>query len=172
MPAVQHVALSYPRLQGSEAQVKWSMVDYYRSLLLSKCQDLSDDQLKRRAVPSSNITLLGLLRHLTKVEHYWFQRCFLGRPQPAIYSTSEYPDADFNDLDGLGTGEVVARYLAVCEESRAIAREHELVEIAALRREGEPVSLRYIGAHMIDEYARHLGHADLIREAIDGSTGG
>ena len=172
MPAVEHVELSSPLLQGTEAQVTWSMVDYHRSLLLLKCQGLDDGDLTRRAVPSSNVTLLGLLRHLTKVEHYWFQRCFLGRAQPAIYSTPEEPDADFDRLDETATDEVVARYLAICDESRAIARAHELTEIAALERDGEPVSLRFIGVHMVDEYARHLGHADLIREAIDGATGG
>ena len=172
MPAVEHVVVPSPLLRGSEADVTWSMLDYYRGVLLYKCEGLDDEDLKRRAVPSSNLTLLGLLRHVTKVEHYWFQRCFLGRAQPAIYSTPEYPDADFEHLDDTATDEVLARYLAICDESRAIARDHELSEIAAQDRDGEPVSLRFIGVHMIDEYARHLGHADLIREAIDGARGG
>ena len=172
MPAIEHVDVSPPLLSGSEATVTWSMVDYYRSLLLFKCEGLDDADLRRRAVPSSNLTLLGLLRHLTKVEHYWFQRCFLGRTEPAIYSTREHPDADFERLDDTATDEVVTLYLAICNESRAVARDHELTEIADQRRDGQPVSLRFIGVHMVDEYARHLGHADLIREAIDGATGG
>ena len=172
MPAVEHIEITPPLLRGTEAEVTWSMVDYYRSLLLFKCEGLDDADLRRRAVPSSNLTLLGLLRHLTKVEHYWLQRCFLGRSEPAIYSTSEHPDADFEHLDDAATDEVVTRYLAVCDESRAVARDHGLDEIAAVRRDGESVSLRYIGVHMVDEYARHLGHADLIREAVDGATGG
>ncbi len=148
------------------------MVDYCRSVALLKCQNLSDVQLKRRASPPSELSLLGLLRHLTKVEHYWFQRCFLGRDEGPLYSTTLHPSADFDDLDSVDTRDVVELYLATCEASRQVARDHSLDEIAARQRDGADVSLRYIGVHMIDEYARHLGHADLLREAIDGSTGG
>ena len=172
MPAVEHVEPSFPRLNGTEEQVTWSMVEYCRSVLLLKCQNLSDGQLKRRATPPSELSLLGLLRHMTKVERYWFQRCFLGSEEGPTYSTTEHPNADFDDLDSIDTDEVVARYVAACDLSRQVARTHRLDEIAVLQRGGEDVSLRYIGVHMIDEYARHLGHADLLREAIDGSVGG
>jgi uncharacterized damage-inducible protein DinB len=172
MPAVEHVEPSFPRMTGTEAQVTWSMVDYCRSVLLLKCQNLSDGQLKRRASPPSQLSLLGLLRHLTKVEHYWFQRCFLGRDEGPLYSSTQHPNADFDDLDSPDTREVVELYLATCEASRQVANAHSLDDVAALQRADEDVSLRYIGVHMIDEYARHLGHADLLREAIDGSTGG
>jgi len=172
MPAVEHVEPSFPRLNGTEEQVTWSMVEYCRSVLLLKCQNLSDGQLKRRATPPSELSLLGLLRHMTKVERYWFQRCFLGSEEGPAYSTTEHPNADFDDLDSIDTDEVVARYVAACDLSRQVARTHRLDEIAVLQRAGEDVSLRYIGVHMIDEYARHLGHADLLREAIDGSVGG
>jgi uncharacterized damage-inducible protein DinB len=172
MPAVEHVEPSFPRMTGTEAQVTWSMVDYCRSVLLLKCQNLSDGQLKRRATPPSELSLLGLLRHLTKVEHYWFQRCFLGRDEGPLYSSTQHPSADFDDLDATDTREVVELYLTTCEASRQVTKAHSLDEIATLQRTNEDVSLRYIGVHMIDEYARHLGHADLLREAIDGSTGG
>jgi uncharacterized damage-inducible protein DinB len=172
MPAVEHVEPSFPRMTGTEAQVTWSMVDYCRSVLLLKCQNLNDDQLKSRATPPSELSLLGLVRHLTKVERYWFQRCFLGSDEGPVYSTTEHPNADFDDLDALDVEEVVERYLAACDASRLVATTHALDEIAALQRGGEDVSLRYIGVHMVDEYARHLGHADLLREAIDGATGG
>jgi len=172
MPAVEHVDLRYPRMTGTEAEVTWSMVDYCRSVLLLKCQNLDDEQLKQRAVPSSDLTLLGLLRHMTKVEHYWFQRCLLGSTETAIYCTTEEPNADFDDLDSVPVAEVIERFLATCDASREIAAAHELEQMSALQRDGENVSLRYIGVHMIDEYARHLGHADLLREAIDGAVGG
>ena len=169
MPAVEHVDLRYPHMTGTEAEVTWSMVDYCRSVLLLKCQNLDDEQLKQRAVSPSNLTLLGLLRHMTKVEHYWFQRCFLGSTETAIYGTPEEPHADFDDLDAVSIAEVIERFLTTCDASRRIAATHELEHVAALQRDGENVSLRYIGVHMIDEYARHLGHADLLREAIDGA---
>jgi len=172
MPAIEHVEPSFPRMSGTEEQVTWSMVDYCRSVLLLKCQNLSDHQLKLRATPPSELSLLGLLRHMTKVERYWFQRCFLGSEEGPVYSTTEHPNADFDDLDSADTHQVVERYLAACDESRGVARSHRLDEIAVLQRAGADVSLRYIGVHMIDEYARHLGHADLLREAIDGSVGG
>jgi hypothetical protein len=172
MAAVEHVEPSFPRLAGTESQVVWSMVDYLRSVVLLKCQNLSDDQLKERAVAPSDLTLLGLVRHLTKVEHYWFQRCFLGREEAPIYSTAEHPNADFDDLDSIDVVEVVDRYLRTCDASREVARHHGLDELATTQRNGTDVSLRYIAVHMVDEYARHLGHADLIREAIDGSVGG
>jgi uncharacterized damage-inducible protein DinB len=172
MPAVEHVEPAFPRMTGTEAQVTWSMVEYCRSVLLLKCQNLSDQELKARAVAPSELSLLGLLRHMTKVERYWFQRCFLGRDEEPVYSSTEHPNADFEDLDSVDVDEVVARYLEACDASRAVARTHDLDEMAALQRRGEDVNLRYIGVHMIDEYARHLGHADLIRETLDGSVGG
>ncbi len=172
MPAVEHVEPAFPRLTGTEGEVTWSMVDYCRSVVLLKCQNLSDEQLKRRATPPSALSLLGLLRHLTKVEHYWFQRCFLGREEAPLYSTAQHPNADFDDLDSVDPRDVVALFVATCAASRAAAREHGLDEIAAQQRSGDDVSLRYIAVHMVDEYARHLGHADLLREAIDGATGG
>ena len=172
MPAVEHVEPHFPRMSGTEAQVTWSMVDYLRSVLLLKCQNLGDEQLKRRATPPSQLSLLGLMRHLTKVERYWFQRCFLGSEEGPVYSTTEHPNADFDDLDGVDVHEVLSRYLEACDASRAVARTRGLDETASVQRQGQDVSLRYIAVHMVDEYARHLGHADLLREAIDGSTGG
>src|ERR1019366_7124879 len=156
MPVIEHVEPSFPRLSGTEGQVTWSMVDYCRSVLLLKCQNLSDEQLKRRATPPSELSLIGLVRHLTKVEHYWFQRCFLGRDEGALYSTTLHPSADFDDLDATNTRDVVDLFLATCEASRQVARNHGLDEIATLQRADEDVSLRYIGVHMIDEYARRL----------------
>jgi uncharacterized damage-inducible protein DinB len=159
-------------MTGTEAEVTWSMLNYCRSVLLLKCQNLDDEQLKQRAVLPSSLTLLGLLRHMTKVEHYWFQRCFLGRTETPIYSTTEEPNADFDDLDVVPVAAVIERFLATCDASREIVATHDLEQLAATQRDGENVSLRYIGVHMIDEYARHLGHADLLREAIDGAVGG
>src|ERR1019366_8175867 len=109
MPAVEHIEPSFPRMSGTEEQVTWSMVEYCRSVLLLKCQNLSDEQLKLRATPPSELSLLGLLRHMTKVERYWFQRCFLGSEEGPVYSTTEHPNADFDDLAATDTPEVVSR---------------------------------------------------------------
>src|ERR1019366_3848513 len=97
------------RMSSTEEQVTWSMVEYCRSVLLLKCQNLSDEQLKLRATPPSELSLLGLLRHMTKVERYWFQRCFLGSEEGPVYSTTEHPNADFDDLAATDTPEVVSR---------------------------------------------------------------
>ena len=172
MPAVQHVEPTMPRMTGSESEVMWSMVDYCRSVMLLKCQNLNDDDLKSRASPPSQLTLLGLVRHLSKVEHYWFQQCFLGRNEDFLYSSAEHPNADFDELDSHDVSDVIQRYADVCAESQRLARCHSLDELAARQRHGNEVNLRYIATHMVEEYARHLGHADFLREAIDGSTGG
>lgn len=171
MPAVESIQRPWPKHLGTEAEVVWSMVDHYRATLLVKCEGLEVVDLARRAVPPSNLSLLGLLRHSTQVEHYWFERVFLGRDVPSLYSTPEDRDAEFNDLTSEPAETSVARFVAQCEVSREVARTHDLEELSELARVDGRVSLRYIAVHMVDEYARHCGHADLLREVIDGAVG-
>jgi uncharacterized damage-inducible protein DinB len=158
-------------LAGDEAEILWSMLDYYRSTLLWKCAGLNEDQLRRRSVPPSELSLLGLLRHLAGAERHWFQRVLLGRSLEPLYSTTADGEAD--PLDPTRADEVVQRFLTACDESRNIGSAHSLDEVVPAARTGygRPASLRFIAVHMIEEYARHCGHADLLRERIDGAVG-
>jgi hypothetical protein len=148
-----------------------SFLDYHRQTLLWKCSGLTADQLKRRAVGTSNLTLLGLVRHLTDVERSWFRKRFAGEQVEDIYFTAENPDADFDDLDTADAEADLAAYRAEIASCRAAAAGRGLDETFVHPRTGTEISLRWVYLHMLEEYARHNGHADLIREAIDGATG-
>jgi uncharacterized damage-inducible protein DinB len=158
-------------LTGDEAEILWSMLDYYRSTLLWKCEGLSEDQLRRRSVPPSELSLLDLLRHLAGAERHWFQRVLLGRNLEPLYSTTA--NGEIDPRDPTPAEEVVQRFLTACKESRSISSVHSLDEVVPSARTGygRPASLRFIAVHMIEEYARHCGHADLLRETIDGAVG-
>jgi uncharacterized damage-inducible protein DinB len=157
-----------PRVAG-EREMLESWLDFHRDTLLWKCQDLTDEQLKLRSVEPSALSLLGLLRHMTGVENGWFGG-FAGTAKPARYFTDERPNDDFDALDSAGVDEVVAAFRAECEDSRQVVAGRDLDETYISRR-GNTISLRWIYMHMIEEYARHNGHADLIRERIDGTVG-
>ena len=144
-------------------------LDYHRDTLLWKCAGLTDDQLKARAVPTSTLSLLGLVRHITEVERGWF---FDHLPHEAtpVYFTDEAPDDDFDATDSVPVADVLARYRAEIDRIRreitAVPLDNEYTD-----KRGKTFSLRWVYLHMIEEYARHNGHADLLREAIDGVTG-
>jgi uncharacterized damage-inducible protein DinB len=160
-----------PPFVGSEAELLEEFLDYYRGTLLVKCARLTDEQLRTRAVEPSTLSLLGLVRHMSEVELNWFQRVFLGNDVTFHYENGSDPDKDFNDLESASSDQVELAFLNVCEKSREIGRTHDLEEFAQVARGDDRVSLRWIYIHMIEEYARHCGHADLLRERIDGATG-
>jgi uncharacterized damage-inducible protein DinB len=138
-----------------------------------KCDGLTPEQLARRSVPPSTLSLLGLVRHLARVEHHWFRRALEGLSDlPRLYRTAEDPDLDFNGVEG--TPEAVAEaweswHREVAHAREVFARYSDLGE--TVDYEGQPAEVRDIVVHMIEEYARHVGHADLLRECIDGRTG-
>lgn len=154
-------------VDGDEAATLWSMLDYYRASFLLKCADLDDAALRQRPLVS-NLSLLGLLRHLTEVEHYWFSICFTGEPETSIYCTDD-PDGDFNGESDPAAD--LALHLEVIARSKTLAKDQALDARAQRLRRGSSVNLRFIVVHLIEEYARHLGHADLLREALDGRVG-
>ncbi|MEU9100678.1 DinB family protein [Streptomyces sp. NPDC048361] len=161
-----------PALDAGERDMLEGWLEHHRDTLLWKCSGLSDEQLKRAAVPTSALTLLGLVRHLAEVERWWFVSVFAGGTDEAVYGTDEDPDADFH----FGPDDTYAEALATFRREVTAAREHAaghgLDELSAgTARNGQHFSLRWIYTHMIEEYARHNGHADLLREAIDGATG-
>lgn len=147
-------------------------LDYHRATLRRKCTGLDDEQLRTASCPPSSLTLLGLVRHLTDVERGWFLRGVAGRSAnqiPPLYYSNEDPEGDFENLDSASTQSVLDAYEAAIADVRAAVAGAELDQ--TFDDGGTPRSVRWVYLHMIEEYARHNGHADLIRERIDGATG-
>ncbi|MEN3356589.1 MAG: hypothetical protein V7637_571 [Mycobacteriales bacterium] len=146
-------------------------LEFQRDALVRKCAGLTDEQLRRHAVPSSNLTLLGLVRHLAGVERWYFQGVVAGDFPGSLYTATDDPDEDFNDL-GSATGDATfTTWQAEVERSRRVTAERALAAVGTIPGTGHRLPLRWVLTHMIDEYARHLGQADLIREALDGAVG-
>jgi hypothetical protein len=160
-----------PPNSGPERAQLEGWLEFHRATLLKKCDGLTFDQLCQRPAVPSDLSLLGLLRHMTFVEQVWFELVFTGAQVEAHYVRDGDREAPFRDLDDASLDDVVALYLATCQRSRELADARGLDEMAAVARRGRQVDLRWIYVHMIEEYARHNGHADLIREMIDGETG-
>jgi hypothetical protein len=164
-----------PDLQGPERRALEQWLDYHRETLLHKCAGLTHDQLKQRSVPTSGLTLLGIVRHLADVERWWFRLHGAGEHLDLQFSTDEWPNADFEDLDSIPAGDVIAAYEKECAAARAAVDGKDLDEVVTCGPEHHHRSherdVRWLYLHMIEEYARHNGHADLLREAIDGATG-
>ena len=158
-----------PPQVAAERELLDAWVEYHRATLLMKCAGLEPDRLSSRSCPPSTLSLLGLVRHLTEVEA-WFHD-FDGKPAGEWYSNDDDPDACFNAVDPSRAEEDLAAYQASIERARVAVNDRGLDEISPEPDGGRPVSLRWIYLHMIEEYARHNGHADLLRERIDGTTG-
>jgi uncharacterized damage-inducible protein DinB len=156
---------------AGERDVLEGFLDWYRGTLLMKCAGLSAEQLAEQAVPPSNLSLLGLLRHMTEVERAWFRRRFRGEDVGVPYSSEERPDADFEEAVPEGAEADYAAFVSELELARAATAGHDLTETFIHPRRNREMSLRWVYVHMIEEYARHCGHADLLRECIDGTTG-
>ncbi|NSC23397.1 DinB family protein [Streptomyces albus subsp. chlorinus] len=157
-------------LVGDEREVLTRYLDRYRETLVLKCSGLAPEALSERTVPPSGLSLHGLLRHLAAVERWWFRIQLAGEDAPPLYYSDDDPEQDFDSLDG-DPAEALAVWRAECARSREIAASMDLEATGVHARTGEPVSLRRILVHMIAEYAQHCGHADLLRERIDGATG-
>jgi uncharacterized damage-inducible protein DinB len=154
-------------LTGPERPLLQAFLDWHRATLLYKCAGLTGEQLAERVVPPSGLSLLGLVRHMTKVERTWFRQRFAGEPVDSPFGADK--SADFERTD---PARAAADYARLTEEFKLA---DAAVANASLDDEfthnGEVMSLRLIYLHMIEEYARHVGHADLLRERIDGATG-
>jgi uncharacterized damage-inducible protein DinB len=141
-----------------------------RETLLIKCAGLTGEQLALRNVEPSSMSLLGLLRHLADAERWWFRTHLLGLEVPDLYVTEDNEDGDFDDLDPDRAAEDYATYLAEVQLCREAVAGLPLDFVFPSPRQVD-TSLRWLLQHMVIEYARHNGHADLLRERIDGSTG-
>jgi uncharacterized damage-inducible protein DinB len=146
---------------------KW--LEYHRETLAWKCEGLTDEQLRERSVSPSSMSLLGLVRHMADVELNWFRRVMSGDDAPGIFWSPDNEEGEFDDVDDASVTEAFDRWNAECENARNVAAALTLDDVG--NRRGEDVSLRWVYVHMIEEYARHNGHADLLRERIDGATG-
>jgi hypothetical protein len=145
-------------------------LDFHRETLLAKCEGLSPEQLGLRSVAPSILSLHGLVRHLAGVERWWFRQQMLGMRLPTLGYTVQQPDLDFEGTDPALWQQDLRTYRDEVAAAREAVAGLGLDDCAA-RARGGPVSLRWIYLHVIAEYARHNGHADLLREVIDGSTG-
>ena len=144
-------------------------LDYQRATLAMKCDGLTDDQLRARAVPPSTMSLLGLVRHMADVELNWFRRVLSHEDVPGIFWSDDNEDGEFDDVDDANVEHDFAIWRAECENARVVAAAMALDDSGS--RRATPVSLRWVLVHMIEEYARHNGHADLLRQCLDGTTG-
>ena len=155
---------------GDERAMLEGWLDLHRQTLLTKCAGLTAEQLKLRSVEPSSLTLLGLLRHMTEVERGWFRIQAAGEKLSFRYCSDTNEDGDFDDVAEADAAADHAAFLAEIEAARAavagVSLEHEF---PTERRPA--ISVRWVYLHMIEEYARHNGHADLLRERIDGTTG-
>jgi uncharacterized damage-inducible protein DinB len=146
-------------------------LDYHRATLEMKCAGLTPAQLATRAVEPSTLSLLGLVRHMADVERGWFRRRIAGEDAPPLYYSDDDPDGDFDNLDPATADDAFATWRAECARAREIATALPSLDVTVIDREGRQLSARWVLHHMIEEYARHNGHADLLRERIDGVTG-
>jgi uncharacterized damage-inducible protein DinB len=159
-----------PPFQLADRRMLEAWLELHRVTLLIKCEGLDDAQRKARPVPTSNLSLHGLVRHMAEVERNWFTRVLLAAPDtPYIWADQAVEDSELVPLDHADWADDLAAWQAECVLSDAHAAGRDLADTGVLG--GQPVSLRWIYVHMIEEYARHNGHADLIRELLDGAVG-
>jgi uncharacterized damage-inducible protein DinB len=156
---------------GDERAILDGFLEWYRATLLHKCVGLTAEQLAEPAVPPSNLSLLGLIRHMTEVERSWFRRRFAGETVEYLYVSDEQSDADFEDALADRAETDYAAFIRELALVRATAARHTLDETFFHPRRRTPMSLRWVYVHLIEEYARHAGHADLLRERLDGTVG-
>ena len=154
----------FPPPRGDERAVTLGWLDWQRATVHRKCAGLGDSEARRQVLPTSELTVASLVTHLRWTEWHWFERSFLGAPAR---------DASLDWVVGSESmDELLEAYEEQCARSRTIVEQHGFDELEVYAPEGiELVSLRWIVGHVVEETARHLGHLDLIREALDGSRG-
>lgn len=154
---------------GSEREVLEAFLDFHRQVLARKVSGISEQDARLSRVPSTT-TLAGLVKHMIGVERGWFQRVLAQRPVEAIGPHVGGGDDSWELAENETVESLVAEYRRTCEQSRQTAAQFDLDDAVPSRRLGQ-VSLRWIYVHMIEETARHVGHADILREQTDGATG-
>ncbi|HJE60452.1 MAG TPA: DinB family protein [Nocardiopsis listeri] len=160
-----------PPFIADEHRMLAAWLDWHRQTLEVKCQGLSQEQLRQRSVPPSDMSLLGLVRHMASVEWAWFRFFLEGSDRPDPIKGPDNLEGDFRDVDTASVEEAFALWHAEIAHAREVSAALSLEAIGTRKRHGEDCSHRWVLVHMIEEYARHNGHADLLRERIDGATG-
>ena len=154
---------------GDDRPILEGYLNYQRATLLNICAGLTGEQLAERPIPSSSLSLLGLVRHLAKVERTWFRQRATGQDVPPMYPAAAGKDADFNDTEAGQAAAEIGRLRAEWQSADESVKQMDF-DATFDAGHGERWSLRMMYVHLIGEYARHNGHADLLREAIDGVT--
>jgi hypothetical protein len=154
---------------AGEREVLEAFLDVYRGIIVRKASGLSEEDIRRRFVPSDT-TLAGVVQHLAAVERAWFHHRIGGIPREQIAGNSKGDPSSWKIADERTITDLVTEYEETCQRSREFAAEHDLDYAVPHERLGR-VSLRWVYVHMIEETARHAGHADIIREMTDGATG-
>jgi hypothetical protein len=164
--------LPEPAMNADERTTLTQFLDFYRMVLERKVAGLSDAQAREAAAAPSDLTLLGLICHAAYLERYWFRVAFHGEDIDLIFDFTEDPDADLHPDRRLTVPVALRMWRSEVADARDIVDQAASLDaIAARDRHGQAVNLRWILVHMIEEYARHCGHADILRERIDGTTG-
>jgi len=159
-----------PYVAGERPMLE-AWLDFHRQTLLSKCSGLTADQLRQRAAPPSTLSLLGLIRHMAEVERGWFRRRVAGEDAGFLFSSEADPDGEFDHVDAADAEQDYATYLREIDLARQASAARDLDETFFHSHGQVQMSVRWVFVHVIEEYARHNGHADLLREGIDGTTG-
>jgi uncharacterized damage-inducible protein DinB len=161
-----------PPLNADERTTLESWLDFHRATLAMKCEGLDDKQAATPSVSPSAVTLTGLVQHMAEVERNWFRRVLTGERVPPIYdpaADSDAPDGGFDLAEDATLTDAITTWHGEIARARDLCDDRALTDTG--RFTGQDVSLRWIYVHMIEEYARHNGHADMIRERVDGVTG-
>jgi uncharacterized damage-inducible protein DinB len=169
-PEITRVMKPLAEPAGDERTLADAWLDLHRQTLLWKCGGLTAQQLKLRAVESSNLSLLGLVRHMAEAERDWFQTRFAGAEPGYLYCSADDMTAEF-DVTAADAKSDLATYAREVEAARQATLGRSLDETFTDPQRNTQMSLRFVYTVMIQEYARHNGHADLLRESIDGQTG-
>ena len=160
----------YPdRRNEPEQEMLRDWLDWHRATLLRKCAGLDATALASRAVPPSNLSLLGLVRHMADTERGWVRQTFRGQQIPDLYYRPDAKDADFEEAGPATAEEDFERYRAECLAVDAALDGAKLDDTFTFAE--QTMSVRWMWQHLVEEYARHNGHADLLRQVIDGATG-
>ncbi len=154
---------------GDEKEVLSGFLDHYRRTLLDICEGLSEEELRRPMVPSGT-SLLGMVKHLAYVERGWFQENVANERFDYPFDTSD-PEADIRAEEDETSEKIFELYKAACDRSRRALKEASLDDMVENPQRRADYNVRWIVVHMIEETARHAGHADILRELIDGKTG-
>jgi len=162
--------LDIPR-EADERATLTAFLDWQRATIERKCEGLTPEQLRTRSAPPSTLSLLGLVRHLADVERWWFRINLAGEDLQPRYTSEAEPDGDFDNVDTADPDAALSAWREECTRAREIVAAYSLDDTGRNRDNGRVMTLRWTLVHLVEEYSRHNGHADILRERIDGAVG-